>query len=259
VENLVVVTFLDLQNANGGLNKLKELDELGDIVIYNMVLLHKTGDNQFEFIDYDGPDTDNLPAKGALIGSLVGLIGGPVGMVIGMLTGAMVGAVDEDDTDDFSGEFLDRVNARLVPGSYAIVADVEEDTEFMIDSYIGSLNGAIVRTRLTEAYSIFDREQDAELDKEIAEQDAEMKVAREEDKARFKAKIKELKTKRAERHNRIKAKFDNTEKHLKEKMDSLHKKIVDANGKRKERLKAHKQKVEDKFDKLYVEAEGYTV
>jgi uncharacterized membrane protein len=259
MENLVVASFIDPRDANGGLNKLKELDELGDIVIYNMVLIRKTAENHFEFLYNEGPDTDDMPAKGALIGTLVGAIGGPVGMLIGMLTGATAGAIDEDDTTDFSGEFLAKVNAQLAPGSYAIVLDVEEDNDFMIDSYIGGCNGVIVRTLLSNAQYVYDREQDAELDKEIAEQEAEMKIAREEDKARFNAKINELKAKRAERHTRMKAKFENTKKHFKEKMDNLHKKIADANGKRKERLKAHEQKVEGKFDKLYLESEGYTV
>jgi uncharacterized membrane protein len=259
MENLVVAIFSDLQDANGGLNKLKELDELGDIVNYRMVLIHKTGEHQFEFVHYEGPDTDDLPARGALIGSTVGLIGGPVGIVIGMLTGAMAGAVEVDDTDDFSRKYLEKVNRQLVPGSYAIVLDVEEDNEFMIDSYIRSFNGVIVRVLLSDAHEVFSREQDAALDKEIAEQEAEMKVAREEDKARINAKIKELKTRRAERHDRMKANLVNTKKHIKEKLDNLHKKISVANGKRKERLKAHEQKVEEKMDKLYLEAEGYTV
>jgi uncharacterized membrane protein len=259
MENLVVAIFGDLQNANGGLNKLKELDELGDIVVYRMVLIHKTKENHFEFIHYEGPDTDDLPARGALIGSMVGLIGGPVGILIGMLTGAMAGAVDEDNTDDFSSEYLEKVNRQLAPGSYAIVLDVEEDTEFMIDSYIGGLNGVVIRVLLSDAYDVYDREQDAELDKEIAEQEAEMKVAREEDKARLHAKLKELKARRAQRRDRMKATFENTKKHIKGKLDNLHKKIGVANGKRKERLKAHEQKVKDKFDKMYLEAEGYAV
>jgi len=86
MESFIVAIFKDVQHANEGLGKLKELDQLDEIVIYNMAMVRKKGDHQFEYLYHDGPDTQDLPAEGAVIGSLVGLIAGPIGMAIGRMT-----------------------------------------------------------------------------------------------------------------------------------------------------------------------------
>jgi hypothetical protein len=68
MENLVVASFIDPRDANGGLNKLKELDELGDIVIYNMVLIRKTAENHFEFLYNEAPIPMTCPRRERLSG-----------------------------------------------------------------------------------------------------------------------------------------------------------------------------------------------
>jgi len=41
MENLLIITFPDAENALEGLNRLKDLDQLGDINIYNMAMIRK--------------------------------------------------------------------------------------------------------------------------------------------------------------------------------------------------------------------------
>ena len=125
MENIVVSSFRNLQDATLGLDKLKDLNQLNDITIYNMVMIRKTAEGKFEFLYQEGPDTRDIPAQEALAGTLIGAIGGPIGMAVGMLTGVLVGSVDEDDSEEMSREFLDDVNKQLGIGSVAIVLDVE--------------------------------------------------------------------------------------------------------------------------------------
>jgi len=163
MENLIVVTFQNAQNATDGLNRVKELDELSDITIYNIALIRKTGESQFELLHRDGPDTADFPATGAVAGTLIGAIAGPVGMAIGMMTGTMFGYVDEDTTDGFYTDLMDKLKDRLSAGTFAIVMDVEEDSELIINSYMEPYNGVIVRTAITDMVDDYDQEQQADV------------------------------------------------------------------------------------------------
>lgn len=249
MENLIVATFGDAQNAHAAVARLKELDMLDDVIVYNMVLVRKQGDNQFEYLYREGPDTDNLPAKGAIIGSVIGLVAGPVGMAIGMMTGVLAGAIDEDDVDDFADELKEKVNNKMKDGEFAVILDVEEDIELLVDSYLGASATAIVRTSLADDYGWHDARERDELDKEIEDAEKELDTAADAQKAAIKAKLDKLKARRADRHKKLKGRMDSIKKRLQERMKSLDQKIAAANGKRKEKLKAYKEKIHTKLDK----------
>ena len=249
MESFIVAIFKDVQHANEGLGKLKELDQLDEIVIYNMAMVRKKGDHQFEYLYHDGPDTQDLPAEGAVIGSLVGLIAGPIGMAIGMMTGVMAGAIDEDDTDDFTDEISDRVNDQLRTGEYAIIADAEEDIELLIDSYLSEYDAKIVRTSLTDAFDDYDVEKWEELDKDIDDAQKELAAATEAQKTSLKEKLAKLKAKREERNKKLKTRVENMRNKMQDRMKNLDRKIAAANGQRKEKLQVYNEKVRAKLDK----------
>src|SRR5258708_34913229 len=97
MENLVVSTFQDAVNASEGLKKLQELDGIGDIIIYNVVMIRKTAESQFDLLFQDGPDYEGRPALGALGGSVIGAIGGPLRKVTWMLSRTLLGAPGAGD------------------------------------------------------------------------------------------------------------------------------------------------------------------
>jgi len=247
MENLMVATFQNQENADAGLQKLHDLDRINDIVIYNMVMIQKTGEKHFDVLYHQGPDTADLPAKGAIMGSLVGLIAGPIGMALGMLTGAIVGSVDEGDTDEFSSEFLDKVSKQLQPGNYAIVADVEEYSEFMVDSYLGACQGLVVRTPMQDVLDAYDEYQEDKLDQEIMDEEKALKTAGEKDRAAIQTKLNDLKAKREERNKKMKANLDRSRQHFHEKVKSLDQMIAAAEGKQIDNLKTYKDKIEAKM------------
>jgi uncharacterized membrane protein len=248
MENLVVASFQSLEDANRGLVKLKELDELGDIAIYNLVLIQKKTQDSFEILFHDGPDTQDLPAEGVLLGSAVGLLGGPVGMALGMIAGVTIGTVDEQDTEEFFGDFLHKVNRRLASESYAIVMDVDEDDPIFLDSYLAPYQGAIVRTELRDEYNRYNRKEAEELDKEIDDAENEWKRAAEKDKAAIKEKIDKLKIKREERIKKLKTRIAKSKDDIHDKLKTIEQKIATAKGKRKERLKVFREKFNKKLD-----------
>ncbi|HET7002268.1 MAG TPA: DUF1269 domain-containing protein [Puia sp.] len=250
MENLLMITFRDARNAAGGLKRLKELDQLGDITIYNYAMLHKTGVNQFVSEEHEGDDTAGLPAVGAIGGSMIGLVGGPFGVLVGMLTGAMVGAADEADDLDFYDEVLEDVKSKINVGDYVIVLDVEEDTEVMINSYIEPIQGVVVRTDVASQFEKYDNEQWDELNKEIDNEEKDLKKAIDKDKASIKAKIEKLKKERDERLKKMKDRSARRKKLLEDKIKTFGDKIKTAEDKTKSKLKAHKKALEENLDEV---------
>jgi len=248
MENLIVATFQNKDDASKAVTQLKELNQLEDIVIYNIAMIQKK-ENQIEVLYHEGPDTQEIPAESAFAGSLIGAIGGPVGMAIGMLTGVMVGSVNEDDTETFIDSLMKKVNKRLQPGSYAIVMDIEEYAELFVDSYLESHHATVLRTPIEDQYDNFNLEQWEEFNKELDAEEESLKTAAEEDKMAIKEKIKELQTKRDEVSKKFKARKANLKKIVQDRIASLNQKIATANGERKERLKASKERLEGKIKK----------
>jgi uncharacterized membrane protein len=252
MENLVVSTFQDAVSASEGLKKLQELDQIGDIIIYNVAKIRKTAENQFDLLFQDGADLEGRPALGALGGAAIGAIGGPIGMAIGMLTGTIIGSADEDDAEAFSDTFLAKVNGNLTIGTFAILLDVEEDNVQLINSYMESCHGVTVHSDIADEYDRFDNEQWKELNEEIDEEEKALKAALDKDKEAIKAKIKKLKAERDEKIGKIKSRAAVRKQHIAEKIKVLDGKLKAAGEKQREKLKAQRDKIHAKlsaFDK----------
>jgi uncharacterized membrane protein len=249
MENLVFTTFADEKSATDGLKKLQELDQIGDIVIYNVALIKKNSDGSLTLLHHEGPEASSQPAAGAAVGSLIGLLAGPVGMGIGLLTGALVGAADEDDDEDVTRQFLDKADKQLAPGSLAVVMDVEEDTTFMIDSYMAAYKGVTLHSPIDDEYDEADSKQWEELDAEIDESEAALASAVEKDKAQVKDKLDALKEKKAKLTEQMKDKASKREKHWHDKIQAFDKKVKQANDETSKKLKAKQEELHQKLEK----------
>jgi len=250
MEKLIIITFRDAKNATGGLNRLLDLDQLGDITLYNYAKIQKTGNNQFDLQEHKGPDVADLPFAGLLAGSMIGLMAGPVGMVLGMFTGAMVGGADADDTMEFDDEVLDKVKEKLIVGDIAIVLDMEEDDEVLVNSYIEPLQGVIVRTDIAEKYDQYDDEQWDDLNKEIDDEEKALKNALDKDKASIRAKIEKLKKERDERFKKVKVRNTKRKKVLEDRIKTFDEKVKAANANAKDKLKKHQKKLKENLEKV---------
>lgn len=247
MENLVVSTFQDAENASEGLKKLQELDEIGDIIIYNAVMIRKTADHQFDLLFQDGAASEGRPAFGAIGGAVIGAIGGPIGMAIGMLTGTIIGSADEDDAEAFSDDFMATVNGNLTIGTFAILLDVEEDDELMINSYMGPLHGITVHSDIADQYDRFDQEQWKELNEEIDEEEKALQTALDKDKDALNAKIRKLKAERDEKISKIKTRAEARKQHISEKIKALDGKLKTATERQQEKFHAQRANILEKL------------
>ena len=259
MENLLIVTFGDKSKAAEGLNRLKDLDQLGDIIIYNRALIQKTGINQYEILEHEGPDTEALPTAGVLGGAVIGSLGGPLGMAMGMLTGATLGLAGEANRLDFSSDVLDQVNKRLSIGTFAIILDAEEDTESIVDSYMKSSDGYVLRTDIADQYDQYNQAQDDEFNKELKAEEKSLKADLDADKATIKLRIQKLKLEHDLRVVKLKVRTALRKKQLENRIKTFDDKIKTAKADVKNKLTAHRKKLakslsnfEKKVDKALV-------
>jgi uncharacterized membrane protein len=236
MENLMVITFPNQETAMDGLTKLKALDTADEITIYGIAFIHKKEDGVIEYLYHDGAESGRKVATGAAAGMLIGMLGGPLGMLLGLLTGAGLGQAMEDDDADLDHYFVNKVNGLLVPDSYALVIDAEEDAAILVDAPMELLGGMIVRTSVDEETDRFEDEQWDKFNQEIDAKEAEFKTAVGEKKEKLKHEIKELKDKQHQRMMKFREKATARKNHLHDKMEVLHKKMKAANQKNKEKF-----------------------
>jgi uncharacterized membrane protein len=248
MENLVIISLPDAKNAMGALDKLRELDQLGDIIIDNYALIRKTGRSQFDLIQHEGADMDGLPAIGAIGGSMIGLIGGPMGVAIGMLSGALLGSADEENKLDFSDEVLNKAKDHFPVGEFAIILDVEEADDLFIDSYMVPFQGVLERTDIASKFEEYDNKQWDELNKEIDDSEKSLKTAVDKDKAAIKARIDKLKKERDERFQKMKSRNARRKKILEEKIKIFDEKIKKSAGNVQDKFKANRKKLAEKLE-----------
>jgi uncharacterized membrane protein len=247
MENLLIITFADKSKATEGLNRLTDLDQLGDITIYNRALIQKTGINQYEILDHEGPDTEALPATGALGGAVIGALGGPLGMAMGMLTGATLGLAGEVNRLDFSSDVLDQVTKNLGLGKFALIVDIEEDTESIVDSYMKSSDGYVLRTDITDRYDQYTEAQDDEFNKELDAEEKSLKAALEADKATIKLRIEKLKLEHDLKVVKLKVRTALRKRQLENRIKTFDDRIKMATADAKNKLTAHRKKLAERL------------
>jgi len=236
MENLVVITFPELEKAMEGLTRLKALDTVNEITIYGLAFIHKKEDGMIEYLYHDGADSGRKVTTGAAVGMLIGLLGGPLGLLLGLLTGAGLGQAMEDDDTDLDHHFITKVNKHLEPDTYALVIDAEEDAAILVDAPMELLGGLVVRTSVDDETERFEDEQWDKFNGEIDAKEAELKTAAGEKKEKLKHEIKELKDKQHQRMMKFREKATARKNHLHDKIELLHKKLLAANQKNKEKF-----------------------
>ena len=143
--NLVIASFKDEAKAKAASQKLFELESIGDITVYESVIVKKKLDGETEILKaYTTGGLRTL--SGMAIGSLVGAIAGPVGMAVGMFAGTVGGMAWEADYFSFSEDFGSKVTNKMSPDTFALVAEIDEDNVVFVDGTLAPLGGVVVRT-----------------------------------------------------------------------------------------------------------------
>src|SRR5580658_5897495 len=106
--NLIIAAFKEEAEAIEASQKLNELESIGDITIYEMVVIKKNEDGQTAVLQAD-TDEGVRTLSGMAVGTLIGALAGPVGVVVGMFTGTLAGMAAEEDHYGFTEDFTSKV------------------------------------------------------------------------------------------------------------------------------------------------------
>lgn len=203
--NLIIASFTQEAQALTAFRKLTELESIGDLTVYESILVQKTAQGETGIVE-TGDSTEGVRTlSGMALGTLVGAFAGPVGILAGMLLGTMGGALWEANYYNFTEEFSSKVADSLKPGYTALIAEVDEDNEVFADTYIISLGGTLLRTDVDFEYEKIVDEQVESIDEQIAADRAKLRTAEAAERSRFEKEIADLKEKRKQRIAELKS------------------------------------------------------
>jgi uncharacterized membrane protein len=229
MEKMIVVVFDGEQKAYEGVNALSQLDREGSITVHAECVIKKNAEGKTVVLKIaDEYPIDTL--GGTAIGSLIGLLGGPFGVVVGAATGTLVGATSDLYRSGVSAEFVDDVSALLIPGTYAVVADISEEWVTPLDVKMEELDGLVFRTARFDVEADQYRSEMEADEREIDWLKAEMKQANDERKAKLQAKIDKLNMARKEKEEQAKQRLEQIKSEHERKVQALKEKAAKARG-----------------------------
>lgn len=143
--NFIAVTFDEGSKTYQALSTLKGLDREGRIELKSAAVVERDATGQLQIPE----DTDNAIgegfAAGGLIGMLVGVLGGPLGMFLGLGTGGLIGGLYDMDQADMQDQTLAEVGRHVPPGRNALLAEVEEYADGVVDGAMRAQGGTVLR------------------------------------------------------------------------------------------------------------------
>lgn len=248
MSKFIVVIFADEPKAYEGTRALKELDAEGSLTLYSMAVIARDASGSLTV--KQAADQGPLgTAVGGLAGGLIGLLGGPVGAAIGLAGGALIGSMRDFFNLGVSSDFLDEISQRLTPGKTALIADVNEDWVTPLDTRMEAIGGTVLRTwRFDFEDEMFTQEVNA-LKAELAQLQVEYKQAREENRAKLKARVDEAKANLQAAEGRARAWTDRHRKEMDARIDALRTQAHKRRGDAREEIEHHIDELHADYDR----------
>lgn len=238
----VVVVFPDESKAYDGSRAFTELHNEGNLTLYGLAVVGKSADGNVSVkkAQDEGPVGT---AAGMLVGGMVGLLGGPAGLAIGVTGGALVGSISDLSDAGVGIDFIETVGAKMVPGTTAVVSEVEEYWMAPLDSKMEKLGGTVFRrTRADFEDERFAQEVKAWND-ELDELNAEIEQSSGEMKAKLEAKKNAVRTHLKEAADKARNKIAQLEKESHVKVTELQKQAALAKKEAKAKIEKRIEEV----------------
>lgn len=168
MEDIVIVGFRDLAQAQQGMSELRGLADAGAITLRTAAIVVREPDGRVWIPDEDARVGFTGMATGGAIGALLGALTGPVGLLLLGATGALVGSLADAEGAEVTDEVLGSVTRSLLPGTTALVADIDEPAPGVVDAVMEKAGGTV------------DRRPRADVEAELADADEALQAARRE-------------------------------------------------------------------------------
>lgn len=166
--DVVIVGFKDLAQARQGMSELRGLADAGAITLRTAALVVREPDGRVWIPDDDARVGFAGMAAGGVIGALLGALSGPIGLLLWGAAGALVGSLADAEEAEVTDEVLSSVTDSLLPGTTALVADIDEPAPNVVDAVMEKVGGTV------------DRRPRADVEAELAAADEALQAARRE-------------------------------------------------------------------------------
>jgi uncharacterized membrane protein len=145
MENVLLVTFEEPDRASEAMRELGRLAGDGTTTVRSAAIVERPADGNFRVREEPEIEHYTGTVSGGLIGGLLGILAGPAGLLFGGLAGLLVGSVADTEVAEDAEHMLVAMSHRIVPGTTAVVADVDEPAPEVVDAVMGKLGGVITR------------------------------------------------------------------------------------------------------------------
>ena len=247
MEKMLVVVFDNETKAYEGSRVLSQLDFEGSITIHAEAVISKNADGTVTVKQGEG-DYPVRTVGGTAIGSLIGLLGGPAGLAFGALAGTMAGSVADLFAAGVDSDFLAEASNVLIPGKYAIVADISEEWVTPVDARMEALNGFVFRTARESFEEAQQAREVAALRAEIDQLKAEHARAKAEHKAKLQAKIDQLNSRLQTKLQQARQRSEQIKNETEAKVQALQKKAAKAQGDAKAAIEARVTEIKKQYE-----------
>ena len=220
MDRMLVVVFDNEDKAYEGERALLQLDDVGSIAVYADAVIAKNA-NGSATVKQSSDQWGLGMLAGTSLGSLIGLLGGPAGLAIGASVGLLTGTVADTQNAGIDTEFVDDVSKGLVPGKFALVAEIQEDWTTPVDQRMEAVGGKVSRRALSDVKHTLHEEDMAAMNADLAQMKAEHANAGADRKAKLLEKINQLDSKIQARLERANVQRQAAEREAKAKAEIL--------------------------------------
>ena len=144
MDRMLVVVFDSESKANEGKDVLFQLESEGAVVVYAYAVVARNKDGVARVAQNEDPRVVGT-VLGTSLGALIGLLGGPVGVGLGAAAGLAAGAAVDLDHSRIGEDFVEDLRQELLPEKFALVAEIDEDMTYPVDTRMEAIGGTVFR------------------------------------------------------------------------------------------------------------------
>jgi len=191
MDRMLVVVFDTEDKAYEGRRALAQLDSEGSIAVFADAVIVKNANGSITVKERNDQWCLGMLA-GTSLGALIGLLGGPVGLAIGASFGLLAGTIADARDAGIDIDFADDASRELLPGKYALVAEISENWTAPLDQSMEAVGGKVFRRALSEVKHTLHEANVAAMKADLAQMKAEHAKASADRKAKLQGKIDQL-------------------------------------------------------------------
>jgi len=145
MESVLLVTFAEPGGAYRAMSELGRLNGDHAVTIRSAAIVERDADGRFRVREEPEVEQYTGTVSGGLIGGLLGILAGPAGLLFGGLAGLLVGSFADTEVAESAEHMLVAMSHRIVPGTTAVVADLDEPAPEAVDAVMDSIGGVVTR------------------------------------------------------------------------------------------------------------------